>query len=314
VARVLLTGATGFVGGRVAQRLRDRGDDVVALVRTPNEALGRTGVEQVVGALDGGELPSEAQGADIDAVVHAAASMDDDLEAARKVNRDGTRILAEVARRRGAPFVYVSTTSVYDLPTIGDTVVQEDAPLLSAGAEAPAISSSASAYGITKAEGEAEVDRAAAAGLAATVLRPPAVLGTGPTSTWGTRIPSRLRDGAWTPPHPVTTMGWVHIDDLVDAILAAVHRPTGTPVNVIGGHATFGLFVTELARLVPGIPAAAADASDTSRVWRGSYATGRLGELLGLTPQRSFDEAMAEIGRWWSGPEGSAGVAPRATN
>lgn len=314
MTRVVLTGATGFVGGRVAERLRDRGDQVVALVRTPSEALGQQGVEQVVGALDGTELPSEAQAAGFDAVVHAAASMDDDLEVARQVNRDGTRLLADLALQQGGRFVYVSTTSVYDLPAIGDTVVHEDAPLLGAGADAPAISSSASAYGISKAEGEAEVVRGIEAGLAATVLRPPAVLGTGPTSTWGTRVPARLREAAWTPPHPETTMGWVHIDDLVDAILAALDHPARATVNVIGGHATFGLYVNELARLVPGIPVDVAEAGDTRRVWRGSYATGRLGELLGITPQRTFDEAMAEIARWWSDQGGNAGASPGATS
>ena len=32
--RAFVTGATGFIGGRLAERLRERGDDVVALVRS----------------------------------------------------------------------------------------------------------------------------------------------------------------------------------------------------------------------------------------------------------------------------------------
>lgn len=36
--RYFVTGATGFIGGRLAQRLRDRGHDVVALVRNPARA------------------------------------------------------------------------------------------------------------------------------------------------------------------------------------------------------------------------------------------------------------------------------------
>jgi nucleoside-diphosphate-sugar epimerase len=127
VARVLLTGGTGFVGGRAAQRLRDRGDEVIALVRTPSEELDRHGIEQVVGELDAPELPTAAQDTRIDAVVHAAASVDDDLEVARKVNRDATRLLGDLALQQDARFVYVSTTSVYDLRTIGDAVVHEDA-------------------------------------------------------------------------------------------------------------------------------------------------------------------------------------------
>jgi 2-alkyl-3-oxoalkanoate reductase len=305
VTGVLLTGGTGFVGARIADRLRARGDEVIAIVRTPSQALGRHGVEQVVGGLDTTELPAGVQDAEIDAVIHAAASMDDDLEVARRVNRDGTRHLAHLALQRQARFVYVSTTSVYDLHGIGDTVVHEDAPLLVEGADAPAVSSSASAYGVSKAEGEAEVTRAVDVGLAATVLRPPAVLGSGPTSTWGTRVPARLREDAWTPPHPETTMGWVHLDDLVDAILTALDHPVRATVNVVGGHTTFGAYVAELARRVPGIRPDAADAADTNRLWRGSYASDRLGELLGVTPTRSFEEAMDEIERGWSSSEAS---------
>ena len=36
--RYFLTGATGFIGGRIARRLREQGHDVVALVRDPAKA------------------------------------------------------------------------------------------------------------------------------------------------------------------------------------------------------------------------------------------------------------------------------------
>ncbi|MGH2735627.1 MAG: NAD(P)H-binding protein, partial [Actinomycetota bacterium] len=36
--RAFVTGATGFIGGRLARALRARGDDVVALVRSPERA------------------------------------------------------------------------------------------------------------------------------------------------------------------------------------------------------------------------------------------------------------------------------------
>ena len=48
-----MTGGTGFIGSRVIKRLRDRGDDVVALVRTPSKAvdLANQGVTLVEGDL-----------------------------------------------------------------------------------------------------------------------------------------------------------------------------------------------------------------------------------------------------------------------
>ena len=36
--KAFVTGATGFIGGHVARKLRERGDDVVALVRSPDKA------------------------------------------------------------------------------------------------------------------------------------------------------------------------------------------------------------------------------------------------------------------------------------
>ena len=36
--KVFLTGGTGFIGGEVARQLRERGDEVVCLVRSPGKA------------------------------------------------------------------------------------------------------------------------------------------------------------------------------------------------------------------------------------------------------------------------------------
>jgi UDP-glucose 4-epimerase len=51
--RAFVTGATGFIGGRVATKLRRRGDEVVALVRSPDKAggLAAMGCESVAGDL-----------------------------------------------------------------------------------------------------------------------------------------------------------------------------------------------------------------------------------------------------------------------
>ena len=59
--RAFVTGATGFIGGHVARKLRERGDEVVALVRDPTKAgdLRRLDCELVEGDLssDGGDPP-----------------------------------------------------------------------------------------------------------------------------------------------------------------------------------------------------------------------------------------------------------------
>jgi nucleoside-diphosphate-sugar epimerase len=50
---------------------------------------------------------------------------------------------------------------------------------------------------------------------------------------------------------------------------------------------------------IPDAPEPAEPGDDAKR-WNGTYATQRLPQLLGVTPRRTFDEAMAEIHAWWS--------------
>ncbi len=51
--KVFVTGGTGFIGGDVVRQLRERGDEVVCLVRTPEKAteLAELGCELVAGDL-----------------------------------------------------------------------------------------------------------------------------------------------------------------------------------------------------------------------------------------------------------------------
>jgi 2-alkyl-3-oxoalkanoate reductase len=290
--RVLLTGATGFVGGRVAARLRERGDEVVALVRQPSDALATLGVEQLTGGFD---AIDEALGGQVAAIVHAAATAGPDLAAARAVNRDATARLVDAALATSRPrFVHVSTTSVYDLEAIGDAEVREDAPLVQAHA-AGRDGTGPSPYAVTKVEAEAEVVRGASAGLTPIILRPPAILGAGASSTWGTRVPERIRDGQPLPMHLAATFGWVHVEDLVDAVVRGVDRDVVTTANVVGGHTAAAVYYDEVRSLFPDAPPLVPG----ERAWRGRYASDRLPDALGFTPSRSYEDAMEEIRRWW---------------
>lgn len=303
MARMLVTGATGFVGGRVAARLRSRGDEVVAAVRTRSTELARLGVEQAEVGL---ELTPDLL-AGVDGVVHAAASVGPSLDEARHVNRDGTRHVARAALSAGVRrLVHLSTTSVYDRQAVGDVVVDEDAPQAT---ERPGPTPSVpggSAYAITKAEAEVEIVAARVDGLSAAILRPPAVLGAAPTSTWGTRVPRQLLAGRRGGPHPETTFAFVHIEDLVDAVVAAIDSDMPVTANVVGGHTTRGAYLRAVAALLPGdvrIP----DADPDDVPWRGSFAGERLTALLGVAPRRTFDDGMAEIAASWETTPPDAG-------
>lgn len=301
MARILLTGATGFVGGRLAARLRQRGDEVRAVVRTPSRHLETIGVDQRAVCLDGVDV--QLLGG-IDGIAHAAAATGPDLASARRVNRDGTaRVVAAALAAPVSPrLVHVSTTSVYDLQAVGDAEVDENAPLVVAGAEAPPASSSGSDYAVTKAEAEHEVAAGAAAGLSVAVLRPAAVLGAGPTSAWGTRVPTRLLAGEGWPRPADTTYAWVHVEDLVDAIVAALDHDAERAVNVIGGQTTVRTYLDAVAARLPGQIQVTAGPGEP---WQGRYATDALPATFGVHPARSFDQAMDEIADSWAdGPPG----------
>jgi uncharacterized protein YbjT (DUF2867 family) len=74
MTRALLTGGTGFIGGRLAAYLREQGDEVTALVRDPARAraLEAIGCRLALGDVtDAASLDAAMRGADV--VYHLAA-------------------------------------------------------------------------------------------------------------------------------------------------------------------------------------------------------------------------------------------------
>jgi len=131
VKRVLLTGATGFLGMEVLARLLERTDrEVLCLVRARDHAAAEQRLDGVFSTLYGdapryrsrvcampGDLTSHVTppDADVDVVCHCAASIafDLELEEAREINVDGTKTMLALAEEVGARrFVHVSTAYV----------------------------------------------------------------------------------------------------------------------------------------------------------------------------------------------------------
>lgn len=215
-ATVLVTGANGLVGRRICEALSARGARVRAVVRRPGTAPEIPGVEELVGDFtDSGFATSAVPGAT--ALVTTVHPMDSDRATQHRVAVEGTPALARAAAAAGVQrLVHISTAAVYDRsPAVGD--VDESSPLVGDGA---------GDYAVTKRD--ADLALAAVEGLTRVLLRPPAILGPGPTSVWNTLRPKEMReDPDERAAVPEQTFPWVHVTDL--ATLAAELATGGVP-------------------------------------------------------------------------------------
>jgi nucleoside-diphosphate-sugar epimerase len=197
--KLLVTGASGFVGSHVARAASRRGDQVRCLVRATSDLslLGGVEAERVAGDLiDAGSLSAAVTG--VDAVVHCAAITSEaapDFALSLRTNVTGTQHLVDACTGAGVPrFVLVSTQS--------------------------ATEDNSGAYGKTKLQAERVV---AASGLDWTILRPSTVYGPGARGLFA-------KIGRYVtvlPCVPVIGGGRqrfrpIHVDDLVTAILRSL--------------------------------------------------------------------------------------------
>ncbi|HEX4437649.1 MAG TPA: NAD(P)-dependent oxidoreductase [Solirubrobacteraceae bacterium] len=207
--RVLLTGASGFIGGVLARRLAEHGEQVTSLVRRPGSAP--PGTDEVLGDLGpGGSLADVLAEARPDCVVHLAAEIASQRSEAkvREVNVEGTIRLLDACRGLPgeSPRIVFSSTVV-----TGDArgeLLSEDRPL---PVETP--------YGRSKQEGERLVLES---GLPAVVIRPSHVYGSG--GWYAEELVPRLRQ-----PGRLAVIGsganlWdvVHVEDVVSALVLAI--------------------------------------------------------------------------------------------
>jgi nucleoside-diphosphate-sugar epimerase len=127
--KALVTGATGFLGSHIAERLVQRGDSVRALVRQSSDTrlLREWGVEPVNGDVTQPDSLTAAMRG-IEAVYHAAAMVSewDPWRDFQTVTIDGTRNVLQAAAAAGAPrFLHVSTDGVYSLQALKGRITEE---------------------------------------------------------------------------------------------------------------------------------------------------------------------------------------------
>ncbi|GAB3090028.1 NAD-dependent epimerase/dehydratase family protein [Isoptericola nanjingensis] len=227
---VLVTGASGLLGGAVTRALVARGDDVRTLQRRPS---GVDGAADVLGSVTDPEVVARAvEGAD--AVVHLAAKVS--LAGApaefHEVNVGGTRTLLDAAERAGVRrFVQVSSPSVAHLGT--SLVGAPATPADPEGARGD--------YARTKAAAEVlalgrDAGGARGGGPRVVAVRPHIVWGPGDTQLVE-RVVDRAAHGRLPLlGHGAALIDTLYVDNAADGILAALDRLGDAP-DVVGGRA-----------------------------------------------------------------------------
>jgi dihydroflavonol-4-reductase len=246
--RAFVTGATGFIGSHVARKLRQRGDEVVALVRTPGKSaeLRELGCELVQGDLsDEDAIRQGVKGAD--AVFHVGAMYKvgvprSEHPALYDANVRGTeRVLDTAVEAAVKRIVYVSTGNVYG-NTRGEVVDESYVR--------PQPPDFLSYYDQTKYEAhQVAIDRIAR-GAPVVIVQPGAVYGPDDPSEVGNMIDQTRTGKLRLRMFPEAGFNLVYVEDIAEGILLAHDKGRiGESYNLAGPQSTIGELVDKTAEL-----------------------------------------------------------------
>ncbi|TMC13920.1 MAG: NAD-dependent epimerase/dehydratase family protein [Chloroflexi bacterium] len=242
-----VTGATGFIGGRVARQLIEAGHEVIAPVRTPAKAkdLANLGVTVVQGDVTGKESMRESMRG-VDGVFHLAGWYKlgvRDKSMGASINVDGTRNVLELMKELNIPKgVYTSTLAV-NSNTRG-RVVDESYRHEDDGHWV-------SEYDHTKWRAHYEVaEPMVKAGLPLVIVMPGLVFGPGDTSTIHETFVQYLQRKLPMVPEK-TTYCWAYVDDIARGHILAMEKGKPGENYIIAGPEARVVEVLALAEKIP---------------------------------------------------------------
>lgn len=249
-----LTGATGFLGGRMAQQLRAAGHDVIAVVRDPNKAkaLAAIGVQLAKGDVTEKES-MRAPMTGVDGVFHVAGWYKigvKDKAPGQAINVDGTRHVLELMQELKIPKgVYTSTLAV-NSNTNGQLV---DEGYQFTGTHL-------SEYDRTKAAAHDVAEEFIQQGLPLVIVQPGLIYGPGDQGPSHDAFVNYLKRQLPLIPEK-TAYCWAHVDDVARGHLLAMEKgKPGENYFVCGPAHTF-MEGVKIAQEITGVPAPSMTAS-----------------------------------------------------
>jgi dihydroflavonol-4-reductase len=222
VARVFVTGGAGFIGRAVVRRLRDRGDEVTAVVRDPARAvtLRELGVRLVAGDL-GSVAAIREQVAGCDGAIHLAGSYrvgitPSERPAMYEMNVAITARVLDAAIAVGIPrIVAISTANVF-----GDT----NGVLVNESYRRDPADGYLSYYDETKVLAHRIAEARIADGAPVMIAMPGTTYGPGDHSAIGAQLKAAFDGRALAIVFGDMGVSAVHVDDLAAGIVAVLDR------------------------------------------------------------------------------------------
>lgn len=315
--KILVTGATGYIGKKLATKLVGQGYEVVALTRRiPDAAQQLSGMTYVQADITDQNAPLEKAVAGCSLVFHCAGEIHVE-ERMRPLHIDGfARLLntcVHVAKERGESLHWVQLSSVgaYGLPR-GSSLprtVTEDSELLPEGE-----------YEATKAEADVLLENSAFGELFSySILRPSIVCGPKMPNASVRQWAAAVKRGLFFyigKPGAVST--YVHVDDVVDALIACGFNPAAKgQIFNLSNDCSQETFVNGLARVQgvksPTLRVPEWAARFLARVFspikrfplkmsrvdaliaRTTYPTDKISKTLGFRPVRDVVSTLGEV-------------------
>ncbi|MBK5194221.1 MAG: SDR family oxidoreductase [Flavobacteriaceae bacterium] len=233
--KCFVTGATGFIGSRLVEKLLVEGHEINCLIRSPEKFVAFQGkhVHPIYGDLD--NSTALLQGCkDCDVVYHLAVyakpwSKDPNLP--YRINVQGTINILEASLKSGVKkFIFTSTAAVFG-PSSEDQCIDEQ--VIQNG---PYFND----YESTKALAEKSALEFITRGLLVIILNPTRVFGPGPISESNsiTKIIKLYQKGKWriNPGDGKKIGNYVYIDDVIEGHLLAAEKGTSGERYILGGE------------------------------------------------------------------------------